>query len=108
MPIGHIFFYHEAHEAHEECLCPEVLFFVFFMCFEVNKINCRQNETRLKLKARVLTFYSNHKEEQKTVFLTPQIKSKSKKKASRKDNNFIKFRIAATGQVDLNFMIFNV
>jgi hypothetical protein len=42
-------------------LCPEVLFFVFFMRFVVNKINCRQNETRLKLKARVLSFYGNKK-----------------------------------------------
>jgi len=49
-------------------LYPEVLFFVFFVRFVVNKINCRQNETRLKLKTRVLTFYSNNKEEQKAGF----------------------------------------
>jgi len=46
----------------------EVLFFVFFVRFVVNKINCRQNETRLTLTARILTFYSNNKEEQKTGF----------------------------------------
>jgi len=33
------------------------------MRFVVNKINCRQNETRLKLKARGLTFYSNNLDE---------------------------------------------
>ncbi|WP_289019536.1 hypothetical protein [uncultured Desulfobacter sp.] len=55
-------------------MCPEVLFFVFFMFFVVNKINCRQNEIRLKLKARVLTFYSNHKAEQKAGFFhTPGV-----------------------------------
>ncbi len=32
------------------------------MRFVVKKINCRQNETRLKLKARVLSFYSNKKD----------------------------------------------
>jgi len=41
---------------------------MFFMRFVVNKINCRQNETRLKLKARVLTFYSNNNAEQKAGF----------------------------------------
>jgi len=38
------------------------------MRFVVKKINCRQNAPPLKLKARILTFYSNNKEEQKAGF----------------------------------------
>jgi len=33
------------------------------MRFVVNKINCRQNDTPLKLKAGILIFYSNNKVE---------------------------------------------
>jgi len=41
------------------------LFFVFFIRFVVNKINCRQNDPRLELKAGILSFSSNNKEEQR-------------------------------------------